>query len=121
MIAASSARSCSSCGPIASASPTATGSAAPTCGSRCSTTQRSTRASRSSDRRKTSVCTSISAALRNSASSVLSKAICRADVTLVRLPMNPSRSLTIGRTRLMFISALEIPSTVPMKPMTGRR
>ncbi len=35
--------------------------------------------------------------------------------------MNPSRSLTIGKTRLMFIRALEIPSTVPMKPITGRR
>ena len=52
---------------------------------------------------------------------MLSKATCKAEVTLVRLLMNPSRSLTIGRTRLMFISALEIPSTVPMKPITGRR
>ena len=65
--------------------------------------------------------TSIKAALRNNASKVLSKAIWRADVTLVRFPMNPSRSLTIGRTRLMFIRALLIPSTVPMKPITGSK
>ncbi len=52
---------------------------------------------------------------------MLSKATCKAEVTLVRLFMNPSRSLTIGKTRLMFIRALEIPSTVPMKPITGRR
>ncbi len=85
------------------------------------TTQRSTRASRSSERRWTSVWTNIRAALRNRASSVLSKAIWRAEVTPVRFDMNPSRFLTIGRTRLMFIRALLMPSTVPMKPMTGSR
>ena len=52
---------------------------------------------------------------------MLSKAIWRAEVTLVRLLRKASRSFTIGRTRLMFINALLIPSTVPMKPMTGSR
>ena len=52
---------------------------------------------------------------------MLSKAIWRAEVTPVRLLRNASRSLTIGKTTLMFMRALEIPSTVPMKPMTGSR
>ena len=52
---------------------------------------------------------------------MLSKAICKAAVTLVRFVKNPSRFLTIGSTLLIFIRAREIPSTVPIKPITGRR
>ncbi len=112
----------SSRGPITSARRSAIGfSSPPTRGRTCSTTQRSTRAKSSSDRRKTRVCTSIKAALRNRASSVLSNAICKAAVTPVRFDRNPSSSLTIGRTSLIFMSAREIPSTVPMKPITGSR
>ena len=39
----------------------------------------------------------------------------------MRLLRKPLRFLTIGKTRLIFINALLMPSTVPMKPMTGKR
>ncbi len=52
---------------------------------------------------------------------MLSKAICKAAVTPVRFDRNPSSSLTIGSTSLIFIRAREMPSTVPMKPITGSR
>ena len=63
----------------------------------------------------------MSAALRKRASSVLSNAIWRAEVTPVRFFRNASRSFTSGSTALMFMRAFEMPSTVPMKPITGSR
>jgi hypothetical protein len=52
---------------------------------------------------------------------VLSNAIWSAAVTLVKFVRKPSRFFTMGSTLLMFMSAFEMPSTVPINPITGKR